>query len=850
MKIHPQAKCTCSKHGISDRARRAKMAEEMNVKGEEALTDVEEKDPSLHCLTYSNGSSWYNSISWSKDGRLAVLTNSNIYVLTVTNSNIRKKVGISLGLKFESSIVSNLKRCKYDDGGVSAKALLKSDFKQRQAYLLDKTILQREDVSPNIESYCSFKWSPPGCSKDGRCCMATLGVNGSVYIQCIEVITGIWAPCIAVTDSLKQYFLETDWHDIETKNNDGNKCSDSKTKQEHVDLCSVFSKKSHMLFTSVVCWCPVSWYCHHCCTNKNPDNIYYSSYFQTYVKCEHTKLFFVTASLSGLLHVWLITFNLQDKSQSKIERLEGWQTESGWPTSLSWHQSGSADAYLAVGFSNGCINAYHLRISVQNGQYCCECVHTSKIWEEKDMLNVLFTEWISPKDSVLRLVATKGADIVVFKTTKQEDGSLLCLSCELAPSCHTSPITSLQCLSDKYVLTASGGATQYFDIDNESLPFCDNNVLRGFRCLGISAEPNMTMLARVSCASRLLLHQSTFVKQMEVSFLPFMSPEAIAEQLINKTLNLDMVVREYFSVSAAEDFLLPPSLHKYCDEPDTYEKEIKELQIYLYFNQLRYMRQTGLRDTSITREEVSTNMLSMEFDDPVIRKIEQKIELLFFKEMLLKCVQLLESGWLKQSYCGHLTLLLIADWLLQIDTSSDSHELSTKCFTLLQDDDSLKELARLKEDDKKIDGVEQDVIKSETIDDILPENNSESSTADSDVKIGHAQQCSKGVHISHSASSHNFVYRRWSRPREKCPYCDSDTVLNSARSGVCANNHKFPRCRLTLRLLTEASYRTCMGCRKTVANKYLSGELTVDSVLLNIDTCPFCGCAFVECYGL
>lgn len=54
-------------------------------------------------------------------------------------------------------------------------------------------------------------------------------------------------------------------------------------------------------------------------------------------------------------------------------------------------------------------------------------------------------------------------------------------------------------------------------------------------------------------------------------------------------------------------------------------------------------------------------MLLMEFDDPVIRKIEQKIELLFFKEMLLKCLQLLESGWLKQSYCGKKIALYFID---------------------------------------------------------------------------------------------------------------------------------------------------------------------------------------------
>ena len=42
--------------------------------------------------------------------------------------------------------------------------------------------------------------------------------------------------------------------------------------------------------------------------------------------------------------------------------------------------------------------------------------------------------------------------------------SLLCLSCEIAPSCHANPITSLQCVSNKFILTASWSATQYFDI--------------------------------------------------------------------------------------------------------------------------------------------------------------------------------------------------------------------------------------------------------------------------------------------------------------------------------------------------------------------------------------------------
>ena len=69
------------------------------------------------------------------------------------------------------------------------------------------------------------------------------------------------------------------------------------------------------------------------------------------------------------------------------------------------------------------------------------------------------------QDCILRLVTVKGTDIVVFKMIQREpDHSLLCLSCEIAPSCHANPITSLQCVSNKFILTASWSATQYFDI--------------------------------------------------------------------------------------------------------------------------------------------------------------------------------------------------------------------------------------------------------------------------------------------------------------------------------------------------------------------------------------------------
>ena len=58
-------------------------------------------------------------------------------------------------------------------------------------------------------------------------------------------------------------------------------------------------------------------------------------------------------------------------------------------------------------------------------------------------------------------------------------------------------------------------------LENETLPFCEDNILRGFSCYGISAPHNLTLLARVSSPTKVLLLQQQFVKQMEVGNYTF-----------------------------------------------------------------------------------------------------------------------------------------------------------------------------------------------------------------------------------------------------------------------------------------------------------------------------------------
>lgn len=834
----------------------------------ESSLDLEDRDPTMHSITFSTPSSWPNSICWSLDDRIAVLTDSCIYVLKISTSNKRKKHGSPLGMQLEHYYIEQMKSKQYDEGVYNKlKAFSKStklDVKQK--VLFDRALVWRTELLAQNDTYCDVKWSPLGCASDGRCVLATLAASGIVRIHSSAQTTGIWYECIDITAALceyvtsKNYFLENEVKgEGEEKDADAPPPSDPLKDLKDITWCR------YLLFSTVTCWGTMLWHCHSCLSNILSDNIYYTSYFVNYAKCKHSMSAFITASKNGYIFVWLVTFNMGDETAHKTKALLHWSTGQQNPTSVAWHQVNVNEAFVAVGFTNGIIKVYRLAIAITlEGKYLCNLVQTVEVWNEDDMISVLFLNWILPMDSVLRLVCAKSTDIVIITFQKDENGSLVCFSCEVGPSCHASPITSLQCISHKYVLSSSRASTQYFDIENERLHLCENNVLRGFKCFGVTSAPNMTMLARVCCPNRLLLQQNSFVKQMEVSFLPFLSTDFIAERLVDESIHLDICVREYISICSADQFILPQILHKHCDEPASYELSLHELQMYLYFNQLRFMQQSGMRVCPLTREEVDADLMSGDFDDFVISRIERAIAVHFFREMLSKCLQLLENGWVKETDGGVLALLLMADWLCQIDMSEDAFVLPQKCYSSLHETVSLDALTEFRErllieEQEKNDNknnIKKIKTESESCDeskevDVENDTSNDASMMEDDQPLSTIAIKKEENHQASTTapSIEKFTNRKWNIAREKCPFCDVDVSLLSMKTPKCINGHEHLRCCLTLRISMKDKYRQCVGCGRKASHKCFAGELNIDSVLLNIDLCPFCGCRFIDYYN-
>ena len=113
------------------------------------------------------------------------------------------------------------------------------------------------------------------------------------------------------------------------------------------------------------------------------------------------------------------------------------------------------------------------------------------------------------------------------------------------------------------------------------------------------------------------------------------------------------------------------------------------------------------------------------------------------------------------------------------------------------------------------------------------------------------EKCFSMLHDTESIESFqtedsSMTKRVWEVKREKCPYCKVDIHLSGINPAKCPNGHNYIRCCLTLQACKLRTYRVCLGCERKISEKNLSGLLDVESVLLNIDVCPFCGCRFVE----
>lgn len=173
-----------------------------------------------------------------------------------------------------------------------------------------------------------------------RSFLATLAVNGEVYVHKLSGFIGKWSTVTSVTGTLYSYLKSNDW----LRNSqyiDEENAATKKLGQVIASKMTEYIRRKHMLYSMSMCWCPSTWRCGVCLQNRFPENVYYTGYFLNYVRCHHTNAMLCTANRSGYLFIWMLTFEKGD-ADSKCETQLLYSSETGicWPVSLAWHQDG------------------------------------------------------------------------------------------------------------------------------------------------------------------------------------------------------------------------------------------------------------------------------------------------------------------------------------------------------------------------------------------------------------------------------------------------------------------------------------------------------------------------------
>jgi len=108
---------------------------------------------------------------------------------------------------------------------------------------------------------------------------------------------------------------------------------------------------------------------------------------------------------------------------------------------------------------------------------------------------------------------------------------------------------------------------------------------------------------------------------------------------------------------------------------------------------------------------------------------------------------------------------------------------------------------------------------------------------------------------SASASSQDNISRMLT---EGCPACGLAVPLENITSARCGNGHTWPRCSVTVFILSTPWVRTCIGCSRkaflppSMMNKEIGQSLpvvaqgwVVEELLEAVKNCLFCGNGFV-----
>ena len=767
---------------------------------------------SIETVKLSYSPSYPGAISWSPDGRISVITDQCVYVLTPISASSHPS------LNLEKTFVPACPMKQFHvDVGIDRKQI--STDKGVLAWSLDPNV---NTALQSAKSFQKVAWSPLNCDRNGRSAIATLFSDHQLRIHVSPTLGIKWKEAFDLSTVLCEYLKMNNFKiDADIMQPAVN----VSIQPDHIDQSLnksqylQFVQRAQMLtFTSLHWFSEIYHTANDNCSSELNGSVDQNQF-----------AVLVAGNQSGHVVFWKVAVPIGIGNPKGVQ-LEGFlNTQLSWPCSLSWQPVTSNQGLLAVGGIDGYVKVFSIKIlSPASFTGVAEYV----LWGDKDEMQVQWLEWLPPASKIdnsrYQLAACKGSSLILFSMILKDGVLTQKPTHRIITKVHRMPISGMAVSQNGTIVTCSlDGSVQMLSDNATWVRSVDYDTKKGFLCNGIGVSANDTFITLFLSPST-CTHQSLESHQTQVLFINIVcGPASIAWLLNSEHIKMD---KKWDVCKALQYFI-----HKCTNVKEEVQHLVSTKDLETFSHNQLILRQHLLSLMVLTskKDEQDANKTQLTEWSAQLECTVNDIYKHLATTTLKSWLEAQELG--SVNHTDSVSALLICDFLVKKYKDSDVLDLIAQVYHSCNDTEGLNTLSSLE-------GETKGTALSQTTEMPMTTqcNHAEVMNGDKQLAVEQLDTDQTPTQVN-SADLKDEGQSMVNFPaREKCPICENAIPVESLNFGTCLNGHKWQRCCASFAVCADLSPRCCQDCGRLVSISHPGSSPWMQNLLQSTSNCPFC----------
>ena len=768
------------------------------------------KGKSIETVKLSYSPSYPGAISWSPDGRISVITDQCVYVLTPISSP--KHAGLNL----ERTSIPRHKNVLLLDVGIDRKEMTDNKYSE-----LDPKV----NISLPISSgFQMVAWSPLNCDKNGRCVIATLFSDYQLFVHVSPTLGTRWKQAFDLSHELCKYLTKNsfkiDQDIMQSGVSQPNKIIDANDMSGNRKYFRFIQRTQNLAFTSL------HWF----------SEIYHSggdlcsAELDSLVKNNQFAIL-ITGNQSGHVIFWKVAVPMRITNSQGVELGGFLDTQQSWPCSLSWQRLTSEQGLLAVGSTDGYVKLFSVKVlpSITGvAQYV--------LWGDKDDMQVQWLEWLPSTQvnhSGYQLVACKGSSVIMFSMSVKDGVLIQKPTQRIVTEVHRMPITGLACAGNGTVFTCSReGSIQMLAGEGTPTRSVDYDAKKGFLCSGIGVSANAAFITLFLSPSN-YTQQSMESHQTHIVFINIACGSASIAQLLNSK---HLVIENKWDVCQA----LQHFIHHNKNMTEEIQPKLmspEDLETFSYPQLILRHHLLSLLVLIARNDQQDSNRSQL---TEWSAQLECTVNYMYKHLATATLKSWLEGKELGSvSHSDSMSALLLCNWLVTKYGGPTVVDLVTKVYQACGDSKGLNRVLSLQEQ-RNVIFEHASSSRSAEMQTTTQGNKCEAVMGEGERSVERMDTNQNPTDVSMAVLREKHENRVNVPVIEKCPLCEGDIPLESLTFGTCLNGHKWPRCCVLFTICGDAANKCCQDCNRCVSVPCIGASPWMQTLLQSTYKCPFC----------